>query len=130
MVDLFATQRNTKLPVFFSRHREPESRWMNALTENWDSLFRYTYSGRSISGSDPGDSVCWFSQIWFHPLTKMLVDLPNLSVEDHLAMGINPFTFRVPTESIVCYFYTFENNLRIKGMFAKYLNESCFVASD
>ena len=43
---------------------------------------------------------------------------------------INPVTLRVPIESIVCYFYTFENNLRIKGMFAKYLKESCFVASD
>ena len=43
---------------------------------------------------------------------------------------LNPFTLRVPIESIVCYFYTFENNLRTKGMFAKYLKESCFVASD
>ena len=36
---------------------------------------------------------------------------------------------RVPIESIICYFYTFEKNLRIKGMFVKYLNEGCFVAS-
>ena len=26
----------------------------------------------------------------------------------------NPFTLRVPQESIVCYFHTFENNLEIK----------------
>ena len=43
---------------------------------------------------------------------------------------VNPFTLRVPIKSIVCYFYTFENNLRIEGMFAKYLKDSCFVASD
>ena len=43
---------------------------------------------------------------------------------------VNPFKLRVPIESIVYYFYIFENNLRIKGMFAKYLNESCFVDSD
>ena len=42
----------------------------------------------------------------------------------------NPFTLRVPLESIVCSFYAFENNLGIKGKFAKYLNGSCFMASD
>ena len=47
-----------------------------------------------------------------------------------LHSSLNPFTLIVPKERIVCYFYTFENNLRIKGMFAKYLNESCFVASN
>ena len=29
-------------------------------------------------------------------------------------IGINPFTLRVPAESIVCYFHTFENNLELK----------------
>ena len=48
----------------------------------------------------------------------------------NMGTDVNPFTLRVTLESIVCYFYTFENNLRIKEMFAKYLNESCFVASD
>ena len=43
---------------------------------------------------------------------------------------INSFTFRVPLGSIVCYSYTFENNLVIKQSFAEYLNESCCVASD
>ena len=38
---------------------------------------------------------------------------------------VNPFTFRASLESIVCYFYTFENNLGIKQKFSKYLTESC-----
>ena len=49
---------------------------------------------------------------------------------DLLRSEFNPFTLRVPIKSNICYFYTFENNLIIKGMFAKYFNESCFVASD
>ena len=38
----------------------------------------------------------------------------------------NPFTLRVPQESIVCYFHTFENNLEIKQILTKYLKESCW----
>ena len=39
---------------------------------------------------------------------------------------LNPFTLRVPQESIVCYFHTFENNLEIKQILTKYLKESCW----
>ena len=42
----------------------------------------------------------------------------------------NPFTLRVPQESIVCYFHTFENNLEIKQILTKYLKESCWLYSD
>ena len=43
---------------------------------------------------------------------------------------INPFTLRAPLEPNVCYSHTFENNLRIKRKFTKYLKESCSLASD
>ena len=43
---------------------------------------------------------------------------------------INPFTLRVPLESIVCYSHTYEHNLGIKLRFTKYLKESCCMASD
>ena len=43
--------------------------------------------------------------------------------------GVNPFTLRVPLETIVCYSYTFENNLGIKLKFTKYLKEICCMAS-
>ena len=33
-------------------------------------------------------------------------------------------------KSIVCFSHTFENNLRIKRKFTKYLKESSFFASD
>ena len=38
----------------------------------------------------------------------------------------NPFTLRVPQESIVCYFHTFEKNLEITQILTKYLKESCW----
>ena len=42
---------------------------------------------------------------------------------------VNPFTLRAPPESIVCYFYTFNNTLGIKRKFKKYLKESCCLTS-
>ena len=43
---------------------------------------------------------------------------------------LNPFTRRTPLEPNVCYFHTFENNLRTKRKFTEYLKESCSLASD
>ena len=49
---------------------------------------------------------------------------------DYAAGQVNPFTLRRTLESIVCYSYTFENNLGIKRKFNKYLKESCCLASN
>ena len=46
------------------------------------------------------------------------------------ATRVNPFTLRTPLEHNVCYFNTFENNLRTMRKFTKYLKESCSLASD
>ena len=43
---------------------------------------------------------------------------------------IHHFTIRVPLESAVCYSHTFKNNLGMMQKFAKYLKESCCLASD
>ena len=43
---------------------------------------------------------------------------------------LNPFTLRALPEPNVCYFHIFENNLRTKRKFTKYLKESCSLASD
>ena len=47
-----------------------------------------------------------------------------------LGLMVNPFTLRVPLESIVCYFHTFENNFGIKRLFTNYLKQNCCLASD
>ena len=55
----------------------------------------------------------------------ILPDLHDFSVA-HAHQRYYPFTLRVPQESIVCYFHTFENNLEIKQILTKYLKESCW----
>lgn len=89
MVDLFATQKNRKLPMFYSLYREPESSGVNALTQNWDALYGYAYPPiallprvlRKIRLHPTAEVILvapfWPSQIWFHPLTQMLVDFPR-----------------------------------------------------
>ena len=44
--------------------------------------------------------------------------------------SLNPFTLRVPLESIVCFSHTFQNNFGIKQNITKYSMESCGLASD
>ena len=43
---------------------------------------------------------------------------------------LNPLALRVPLESIVCYFHTFENNFGIKRIFTNYLKQSFCLPSD
>ena len=62
----------------------------------------------------------------FQVITKSLTD-PD---ENFMSISrVNPFTLKVPLESIVCHFHTFENNLGIKQKFIKYLKESCCLTS-
>ena len=42
-VDLFASEKNHKLPVFFSIRPSPSSSGVNALTQNWDCLYGHAY---------------------------------------------------------------------------------------
>ena len=64
-----------------------------------------------------------------HKINEMLHLLPTKHC-NQVYITFNPFTLRVPPESIVCYSYTFENNLVVKQKFTKYLKESCCLASD
>ena len=54
----------------------------------------------------------------------------NISLKYCASAHFNPFTLRAPPEPNVCYFHTFDNNLRTKRKFTKYLKESCSLASD
>ena len=42
-VDLFASEMNHKLPVFFSARPSPTSSGLNALTQNWEHLYGYAF---------------------------------------------------------------------------------------
>ena len=60
---------------------------------------------------------------------KFLVDCSPFASLD-VSLMLNPFTLRGTLESVVCYSYTFENNMGIKRNFNKYLKESCCLASN
>ena len=42
-VDMFASEKNHKLPVFFSIRPSPSSSGVNALTQNWECLYGYAH---------------------------------------------------------------------------------------
>ena len=67
-VDLFASEKNHKLPVFFSIRPSPSSSGVNALTQNWECLYGYAYPPTALL-----------------QLTSMLTDLPRaISQRDDL----------------------------------------------
>ena len=88
-VDLFASEKNHKLPVFFSVRPSPSSSGVNALTQNWDCLYGYAYPPTALIPRvlrklrlQPTAQILlvapfWPSQPWFRQMTSMLTDLPR-----------------------------------------------------
>lgn len=88
-IDMFASVKNTQLPVFYSLGPDPQSSGVNALTMNWDGLYGYAYPPIALIPRvlrkilrHPSAMVIliapfWPSQIWFRPLTNLLTDLPR-----------------------------------------------------
>ena len=96
-VDLFASEKNHKLPVFFSIRLSPSSSGVNALTQNWDCLYGYAYPPTALIPRvlrklrlQPTAQILlvapfWPSQPWFCQMTSMLTDLPRaISQRDDL----------------------------------------------
>ena len=90
-VDLFASEKNHKLPVI------PSSSGVNALTQNWDCLYGYAYPPTALIPRvlrklrlQPTAQILlvapfWPSQPWFCQMTSMLTDLPRaISQRDDL----------------------------------------------
>ena len=90
-VDLFASEKNHKLPVFFSIRLSPSSSGVNALTQNWECLYGYAYPLTALVPRvlrklrlQP-TAPFWPSQPWFRQLTSMLTDMPRaISQRDDL----------------------------------------------
>ena len=96
-VDLFASEKNHKLPVFFSIRPSPSSSRVNTLTQNWECLYGYAYPPTALLPRvlrklrlQPTPQILlvapfWPSQPWFRQLTSMLTDLPRaISQRDDL----------------------------------------------
>ena len=86
-VDLFASEKNHKLPVFFSVRPSQTSSGINALTQNWESLYGYAYPPTNLilrelrlqwSARILLVAPFWPSQPWFRQLTSMLTDFPRV----------------------------------------------------
>ena len=88
-LDLFASEKNYQLPVFYSRNSSQSSSGVNALTQNWDGLWGYAYPPIAIIPrvlrklrKHPTATVIliapfWPSQIWFRQMTELLVGFPD-----------------------------------------------------
>ena len=85
---------------------------------------------QELSGSFGGELFLGFRAARYRVLSALLTSHLPLLQQGREDEQFNPFTLRVPLESIVCYSHTFGNNLGIKHKFAKYLKESCCLASD
>jgi hypothetical protein len=88
-IDLFATSRNNKLPVFFSPLPESVARATDAMSQNWDGMYAYAFppfrfvtevlhkvfrSQCEILLVAP----CWPTQAWFPLLMSLLIDHPRV----------------------------------------------------
>ena len=88
MVDLFATDKNNQVLVFFSKFQIPESSRVNARTTNWDRMWAYANPPYVLNSRvlrkirrHPSCQVLlialfWPSQTWFLTMSKLLIDTP------------------------------------------------------
>ena len=89
-VDLFASDKNHHLPVFYSALPSRKSSGVNALTQDWTALIGYAYPPirmiprvlekilRNPSAKVYLVAPFWPSQIWFRNLVDLLIDHPRL----------------------------------------------------
>ncbi len=95
-IDLFATSRNNKLPVFFSPLPESGALATDAMSQRWDGMYAYAYPPtrfltevlHKIARSSCEILVvapCWPTQAWFPLLLSLLIDRPRvLPISDRL----------------------------------------------
>ena len=115
-VDLFASEKNHKLPVFFSIRPSPSSSGVNALTQNWDCLYGYAYPPTALIPRvlrklrlQPTAQILlvapfWPSQPWFRQMTSMLTDLPRAisQRDDLLKNAVTGMRYPKPEAMVDC----------------------------
>ena len=87
-MDLFASEENHQLPLFFSRGPTPSSSGTNALAQDWSMLRAYAYPPISLINQVlrklrrfPTSEILliapfWPSQVWFTGIKDLMVGLP------------------------------------------------------
>ena len=108
--------RNSQLISVF----ETLAYFSEALWVKFDFLSQIALSGYLDQSLGPSSQCCLDN-----PEEAIIMNI----VVYYRIPPFNPFTLRLPPESIVCYFHTLENKLGIKQKFIKYLKESCCLTS-
>ena len=89
VLDLFATRKNKRAPMFVSPFPDPQAWKVDALSFDWDSIHAYAFPPfplisqvlEKVSQAEDCQIILvapyWPSQKWFTPLLTMLVDYPR-----------------------------------------------------
>ena len=88
-IDLFASDKNHQLPVFFTANPSPASSGVNALTQNWEAMIGYAFPPAALIPrvlnrmiQFPSAKIYlvapfWPSQPWFRNVRDLLIDWPR-----------------------------------------------------
>jgi hypothetical protein len=89
MIDLFATSKNHKLPLFFSPLPESTALDTDAMSQSWEGMYAYAYPPTGFVGEVLHKiarsqceillvAPCWPTQAWFPLLLSLLIDHPRV----------------------------------------------------
>ncbi|MCS5643736.1 MAG: reverse transcriptase domain-containing protein, partial [Dehalococcoidia bacterium] len=107
-VDLFATNLNAKLPIYFSPTPDPQAAGVDAFLQDWTGLTAYAFPPMAVIRQTLNKlraeglelllvAPCWPSREWFPDLLDMLVEAP-------VSLPPNPRLLRQP------HFHRFHSN--------------------
>ena len=88
LVDLFATSRNHKLPIYFSPIPDPRAEAVDSMLQSWSGHLLYAFPPLSLIRQtlnkvqrDQAEMIliapCWANQEWFPDLLALLVEAPR-----------------------------------------------------
>ena len=120
-LDLFATSRNNKLPVFYSPLPESTALGTDAMAHRWDGIYAYAYPPtgfiaevlRKIQRSNCEVLLVAPlrpTQPWFPLLLTLLIDLPRvLPVHDRLLMQPGTSVFHESPQTLGLHVWRLSN---------------------
>ena len=102
MIDLFATQYNTKLPTYYSPIPDKAALAVDAMSQSWKNLLAYAYPPQAILQQvlnkirqEPCTvyliAPAWSSRSWYPSLLNLLVDNPR-QITPHKKLLRQPLT--------------------------------------
>jgi hypothetical protein len=128
-IDLFATSRNNKLPVFCSPLPESTAYSTDAMSLSWDGMYAYAYPPTGFL-TDVLHKVarshceillvapCWPTQSWFPLLLRLLVDVPrSLPANNRLLMQPGTSVYHQTPRVLRLHVWRLSNDLSRRQVF-------------